>query len=179
MKFSNWELLGGGLLVSAWVFWGAIMSGNALVHVDEKSVHASLRLAEEAEAAPTTGATGPVDFGNALPLLAKADVETGHKAFKKCETCHTGNQGGANKVGPNLWDIIGRDKAAAAGFSYSSAMTGAEGNWTFEDLDKFLASPKDFVKGNKMTFVGVRKADERAAVIAYLRTLSPAPKPLP
>ena len=178
MKFSRWELLGGGLLISAWVFWGAIMTGNALVHVDERSVHASLRLADEPEAAAASPA-GPVDLGNAIPLLASANVEVGQKAFKKCETCHTAVQGGANKVGPNLWNVVDRDKAAATGFSYSPALAGADGTWTYQDLDKFLASPKDFVKGNKMTFVGVRKPDERAAVIAYLRTLSPSPKPLP
>lgn len=179
MRFSFWELAAGGLLVSAWLIWGSIMAGNALVRVDEKTVHASLRFAEEGEAAAGPQAGPAADTGDAVALLAKASVEAGQKSFKKCETCHTGTQGGANKVGPNLWNVIGRPKGKAPGFSYSTAMAGAGGEWTYKDLDTFLTNPKDFVKGNKMTFVGVKKSEERAAVMAYLRTLSPSPKPLP
>jgi len=131
--------------------------------------------ASEGEAAPLAAA-GPGDIGT---LLAGADATAGEKVAKKCAACHTLDKGGKNKVGPNLWNVVGRNVGTAEGYSYSSAMAGVGGTWSYEKLDAFLTSPREFVNGTKMTFAGVRNAAERADLIAYLRTLSDNPQPLP
>ena len=112
-------------------------------------------------------------------LLASANVENGQKVAKKCVSCHTFVKGGANKIGPNLWDIVGAKPAAADGFGYSSAMRGMEQAWDYDALNKFILKPRDFLRGTKMSFAGIRKDKDRADLIAYLRSLSDNPKPLP
>lgn len=115
-----------------------------------------------------------------MTLMAAADPADGEKVMKKCTACHTAEQGGANKVGPNLWNIVGRPVAGHAGFGYSSALTEKSGEaWTYENLDAFLAAPKEWAPGTKMSFAGLKKASDRAELIAYLRTLSDDPVPLP
>ena len=112
-------------------------------------------------------------------LLAKADPAKGQALTKVCATCHSFEQGAAAKVGPDLYGVVGRAKGSAAGFSYSDAMKAKGGDWTFADLDSFITSPKTFVPGTKMGFGGEPDAGKRADIIAYLRTLSDAPVPLP
>ncbi len=114
--------------------------------------------------------------------LASATVEAGEKAARKCAACHDFTKGGPNKVGPNLWDVVGRKPGAHEGFKYSASMTefGAEHDaWTYEELDHFLADPKGYVKGTTMGFAGLKKPEERADMIAYLHSLSDSPLPLP
>ena len=113
-------------------------------------------------------------------LLAGASAEDGQKVARKCKTCHTFEQGGANKIGPNLWSVVGRSIAGTDGFKYSSAMGGMSGEaWSYENLDAFLAKPKDWAPGTKMAFAGLKKPADRAALIAYLRELHDDPPPLP
>ena len=111
--------------------------------------------------------------------LASADAEKGKAGTKACAACHSFEKGGPNKVGPHLWDVVERQKAHEPGFEYSGALKEKGGNWTFDDLDHFLENPKGWVKGTKMAFAGIGSPTERANVIAYLRTLSDSPKPLP
>ncbi len=117
-----------------------------------------------------------------IPLLASADSAAGAVVFKKCAACHTDDTSGGNKIGPNLWGVVNRPVASHEGFAYSAAMKAhAETNktWTYEDLDHFLLSPKGFVKGTAMGFAGLKKVEDRASVIAYLRTQADSQEPLP
>jgi cytochrome c len=98
---------------------------------------------------------------------------------KKCAACHNFEDGAPNKIGPNLWGVVGRDIAALPDFSYSSALSEKEGDWSYEALSEFVASPKGWAPGTKMTFAGLKKPQDRADLILYLRSLSGSPEPLP
>lgn len=125
--------------------------------------------AEKAEpAAPSLGS-----------LLAAADVAQGRKLSKKCAACHSFDKGAKNKVGPNLWNTVGQAKAGREGYRYSAALRDAGGEWSYADLDAYLTKPKLFLPGGKMTFPGLADAAQRAAVIAFLRSLSDQPAALP
>jgi cytochrome c len=119
------------------------------------------------------------DFAKFVPLLAKGNVDAGKDTFKKCATCHTPEKGGPNKVGPNLYGIVGRDIGKHAGFAYSQAMSGHGDKWTYEHLANYLHDPKGYVPGNKMAFIGISDNADLADLLAYLRTLSDNPVPLP
>lgn len=145
-------------------------------HVPAKQAY-EIAAGVEAPSAQTASApAGPQPIG---PLLAKADAANGEKIAKKCAACHTFEKGGPNKIGPNLWNVVGAKHAAHEGFSYSSVMQGMPGTWDYESLNKFIYSPRAYAKGTKMTFIGLKDDQQRADVIAYLRSLSDSPKPLP
>ena len=112
-------------------------------------------------------------------LLASASPEKGETAAKKCQACHTFNKGEPNRVGPNLYGVVGRDRASEAGFTYSDAMKAKGGKWTIDELNKFLANPRGYIPGTKMSFAGLPRGSERADVIAFLNTKSDHPEPLP
>lgn len=112
-------------------------------------------------------------------LLAKANADKGKQAARQCAACHNFAKGAGAKIGPDLWSIVDRPRAEAQGFNYSSAMKGKGGKWTFEELDKFIANPRGDIPGTAMTFAGIKSPEQRADVIAYLRTLSDNPVALP
>ena len=113
-------------------------------------------------------------------LLASASVEKGHATAKQCQACHTFEKGGPNRVGPNLWNIVGDERGKdRGGFNFSAAMKAKGGKWTFDELNKFLTSPRGYIPGTAMTFAGLSREQQRADVIDFLRTLSDSPMPLP
>jgi cytochrome c len=112
-------------------------------------------------------------------MMASASVEKGQAAAKQCQACHTFEKGGPNRVGPNLWGIVGRPRASEAGFNYSAAMKAKGGTWTFGELYAFLANPRGYIAGTNMTFAGLARGQQRADVIDFLNTLSDNPQPLP
>ena len=112
-------------------------------------------------------------------MMATASVEKGQAAAKQCQACHTFEKGGPNRVGPNLWGIVGRPRASEAGFNYSAAMKAKGGTWTFGELYAFLANPRGYIAGTNMTFAGLARDQQRADVIDFLNTLSDNPQPLP
>ncbi len=111
--------------------------------------------------------------------LASSDPAKGQAAAKQCAACHTFEKGGPNRVGPNLYGIVDRAKGAVAGFNYSAALKAKGGEWTYENLDAFLASPKTYMPGTSMSYAGLTRGGQRADLINYLHTLSDNPVPLP
>ncbi|SDG44075.1 cytochrome c [Limimonas halophila] len=114
-----------------------------------------------------------------LPLLADADPSAGKNAARACAACHSFEKGGPNKVGPALYDIMGAKIAAVDGFSYSSALKGKEGEWTYQKMNAWLYDPQGWAQGTKMSYGGVKDAQERADIIAYLRSMADEKMPLP
>jgi cytochrome c len=129
---------------------------------------------EKPAAAPAEKQDPPVDT-----VLASANSETGQSDMKQCAACHSWTKGGGNKIGPNLYDVVGRDIGKEPGFSYSSGVAQKGGKWTFADLYGWLKNPKAFIPGTKMAFAGVKDPKERADIIAFLDKQADKPVPLP
>lgn len=171
----------GALLGTVFVMMSVSIASEGLFHSETPEKPGFAIAAEEA---PSAG--GEAAAPAAVPiaqLLAKADAKAGETVFKKCQACHSGEKGGPNKVGPDLWGVVNRPIASHEGFSYSAALKdfskGGSVNWDYEHLNHFLAGPKAYVAGTAMGFAGVKKDEERANLIAYLRTLADSPAPLP
>ncbi len=131
--------------------------------------------AAAAAAGPAAAAVEPIEV-----RLAKADPARGEKAVGACKACHTFEKGGANKVGPHLYDVYARPKGSVEGFGYSAAMKSKSGEaWEAAQIDGFITNPKAYMPGTSMAFAGISKPDTRADIVAYLNTLADAPKPLP
>jgi cytochrome c len=114
-----------------------------------------------------------------LALIAGVDPKRGEKLSRACASCHTFDKGGKNGSGPNIWNAVGSPKSSNSEFAYSKALQEFGGHWSYDELNKFLWKPKKYIKGTKMNFVGIKKPADRAAMIAWLRTLADNPAPLP
>jgi cytochrome c len=145
-------------------------------HAPAKPGYEVAALEEPKAGAPAEKAPAEVP----LPVrFASADVGRGENSAKKCAACHTFGKGEPNRVGPNLYGIVGRPKASEAGFNYSAAMKAQKGNWTPEDLDTYLTNPRGMVPGTNMSFAGIPRGTERADLITFLNTKSDKPADLP
>lgn len=153
--------------------------GNALVH-PKKLEQNAYPVAVAEQASPTQQAAAPA-AESIVPLLAAANAQAGQAVAKQCAACHTFEKGGPNRVGPNLWGTVGGPKAHAQGFNYSQQLQASaqQGPWTYEALDKFLHDPKGYIPGTRMTFAGVKKTQDRANLVAWLRSQADTPAPLP
>ena len=174
----------GALLGTVFVLMSVSIASEGIFHSEapEKEGFAIVAAEGAAEGGEEAAGAGEAAVTPIATLLASADAGAGEAVFKKCQACHSGEKGGPNKVGPDLWDIVNRPVGAHEGFSYSAGMkTFAEGGkvWDFDHLNHFLMAPKKYVAGAAMGFAGLKKDDERANLIAYLRTLSDNPAPLP
>jgi cytochrome c len=166
-----------GILTAGIAFWAANRIA-AIVVPDEAPKVPAIKIAGlQTAAAPATPA-GPASI---IPLIATADVSKG-QAFvaQQCASCHTVSQGGAAGVGPNLYGVLGGPMFAGAGFNYSDAVKAkAKGNWDYDKMGTWLADPASFAPGTAMSYPGIKNTQTRADVVAYLRTLSASPLPLP
>jgi len=113
-----------------------------------------------------------------MALFASTSAADGKKVFKKCTACHSIAQGGGNKIGPALWGVLGRKVGSLSDYKYSKAMATHGKNWSFEEINNFLIKPKDWIKGTKMSFAGLKNAKDRAAVILYMNENTNSPLPL-
>jgi cytochrome c len=174
----EWNKIFGGVLAGLLAVLGVSIISDMMYarHLPEKPGY-EVAGAEEAPAAgaPAAEAEKPAAF-----YLASADIAKGEAVFKKCAACHNVDPGGANGTGPALNGVVGGPIAAKAGFNYSEALSGMKGkNWDWDNLWGWLKSPKAFMAGNKMSFAGISKPEDRAAVIAYINSKSASPLPLP
>jgi len=128
--------------------------------------------------AETTSESSSSESGEIMALLASASVADGKKIFKKCAACHSIAKGGANKIGPALWGVLGRKAGSVSDYKYSKAMAAHGKSWSFKEMNGFLIKPKDWIKGTKMSFVGLKSEKDRAAVILYMNEKTDSPLPL-
>jgi cytochrome c len=170
-------------IVAALLTTGVVASFSAFLasvimhpHELEEPVYVVAGAAPEEQPADTQGEAKD----DIVAMMASADEAAGQAVGKKCATCHSFEKGGANKIGPHLWEVVNRPIASVGDFGYSDALQEKSGDtWSYENLNAFLAKPKDFAPGTKMTFAGIKKPEDRADLLGYLRTLSDSPAPLP
>ncbi len=180
MSSFEWNKIIGAVLASMLL---AMVSGIVAGNLVRPSIPAKpvyVVAGAEKPAAGKEAAAAPAGPESLAPLLAKADPAAGKEQAKKCTVCHTFDKGGANRIGPNLWNVIGEPIAEGRnGYEFSSALSAHKGQkWTVDDLNQWLFNPQSFAKGTKMTFAGLPKAKDRADVVAYLNTLSDSPQQL-
>ena len=148
------------------------------VEKPEKSAYQVASISSDADATSAEESSVSSESGNIMALFASVSAAEGEKVFKKCAACHSITEGGANKIGPALWGVIGRKAGSVADYKYSKALVAHSKNWSFEEMNGFLIKPKDWIKGTKMSFAGLKNAKDRASVILYMNENSSNPLPI-
>lgn len=173
------KIIGAILLVALLVI--GIGKVSNLVFKVNKPEKSNYKVELDIETAETKGDEEPVqrEIVDIAALLSTGDLAHGEKVFKKCSACHSIKSGGGNKIGPALYNVVGRKVGILDDYKYSKALAEYEKNWSFEELNGFLLKPKDWIKGTKMAYAGLRKEKDRASVILYLNKYSDSPLPLP
>ena len=152
---------------------------NVIFYVEKPEKPGYAVEVQQASTSTTATATAEDKTVDIAALMALGDVNAGEKIFKKCAACHSINQGGANKIGPALYNVVGRKIGGVADYKYSKAFVEYGKEWNFEELNGFLTKPSKWIKGTKMAYAGLRKEEDRASVIKYLNQNSDSPLPLP
>jgi cytochrome c len=180
MDSFEWNKIFGAVLGTVLFILAVRVAAETVFHEEplQRQAYIVEGVEESAEhAAPAAPTEEPMpDFGTVIPA---ANVAAGEQAAAVCGACHTFTKGGANGVGPNLYGVVARAKAGHAGYAYSPALQGKGGDWSYEDLFRFLKSPALFAPGTKMAFAGLPRTQDRINVIAYMRAQADAPAPLP
>ena len=173
------KIIGAILLVALLVI--GIGKVSNLVFKVNKPEKSNYKVELDVETAGTKSDEEPVkrEIVDIAALLSTGDLAHGEKVFKKCSACHSIKSGGGNKIGPALYNVVGRKVGILDDYKYSKALAKYEKNWSFEELNGFLLKPKDWIKGTKMAYAGLRKEKDRASVILYLNKYSDSPLPLP
>jgi len=169
----EWNKISAAGLISMLLFAVVRIAPEFFIEEDHEIIQGPEAAAIDTQ--PTTVVAGP-SLGELINIAAQ---NPSSRSFRKCQACHDATSGGPNKIGPNLWNIVGAAPGGKAGYSYSNAMTSKGGTWDYNALNEFLAAPSSAVPRTKMTFAGLRTMEERAAIIAYLRASADNPVPLP
>ena len=162
------------------LFWGINKISDAIYYV-EKPKKSAYQVENLTATTSTSGAETSADSSeseNIMALFASTNSSEGAKIFKKCAACHSIAEGGANKIGPALWGVLGKKAGSASNYKYSKAMVEHGKPWSFEEMNGFLIKPKDWVKGTKMSFAGLKNEKDRASVILYMNENTSSPLPL-
>ncbi len=172
------KIIGAILLVALLVI--GIGKVSNLVFKINKPEKSNYKVELDVKSAEIKGDEEPVqrEIVDIAALLSTGDLAHGEKVFKKCSACHSIKSGGGNKIGPALYNVVGRKVGVLDDYKYSKALAEYEKNWSFEELNGFLLKPKDWIKGTKMAYAGLRKEKDRASVILYLNKYSDSPLPL-
>jgi len=168
------------VLMVALLIIGIGKLSSVIFHVEKPKTPGYAIEVEQAVAASTQSSSEMTEEKvDIVSLMAMGDANNGEKIFKKCAACHSIVKGGANKIGPALYNVVGRKVGAVSDYKYSKALSGYGKEWTFEELNGYLIKPAKWIKGTKMAFAGLRKEQDRASVIKYLNQNSDSPLPLP
>ena len=168
------------IVLTVVLVWGINKIADVIFYV-EKPEKSAYQVDSTVAVAGTTSVETSSDnseSGNIIALFASTSASEGKKIFKKCAACHSISQGGGNKIGPALWGILGREAGSSSDYKYSKAMVAYSKQWSFEEMDGFLTKPKDWIKGTKMSFAGLKNAKERAAIILYMNENTDSPLPI-
>ena len=164
------------VLVVFLVVFGISKISNLVYHVEKPNKSAYKVEVVKVSSSKDSSATEAVDIS---ALLVMGSVEHGQKIFKKCSACHSVKKGGKNKIGPALYNVLGRNMAALEDYKYSKALIVFGKSWTFDQMNRFLIKPQAYIKGTKMAFAGLKKEKDRASIILFMNQNSDNPLPLP
>ena len=169
------KIIAAVLLVFLFVF-GISKISNLVYHVEKPNKSVYKVEVVKTSSSKDSSATEAVDIS---ALLVMGSVEHGQKIFKKCSACHSVKKGGKNKIGPALYNVLGRNMAALEDYKYSKALIAFGKSWTFDQMNSFLIKPQAYIKGTKMAFAGLKKEKDRASIILFMNQNSDNPLPLP